>query len=356
MNNIMDGLSRMFGGGGGPAVGAEPMGMENPYQVQDTYQRAMAQKQRAQQMMAPEYQGGGKAGILAGLIGILKGRSLDQKADETITQALGRQFEMDNKRAQAEAEKARAEEERKFAREIEKAQKVAEAQAKAKAQYAAPKQASFEQQLFDRLPPEMQDKAALGKFGLIPQAQAPQRPSEIEQRIALAQASGATPQQIQALILGAQAQPEVTPEERETAKAEATRIKEAEDRARAAEKTLANVTRMEEIMNQGLSTGPLDRFLPGKDRALFDSLASDLNLSTLKQNFGGNPTEGERAANAATLPGAAQYEANNKQLLAKLKAEAQAKIDEYNALTGKGNQTSQPKPGMTGDPLIDKYL
>lgn len=315
---------QMLGGGQ-----QQPQAMDNPYAAQMAMQNAQADKQRAQQMMQAQYQGGGMSGILASVLQMLGGKALNKRADETTTQALARQFEFETQAAQAAQQKTAADEERKFQRELERDRKKAEEAAKNRAP-------SELQQLLGMLPEDQRGRAAQIKAGLIPQAQAPQQPrqpNDIEVKLQLAKSLGATPEQLQQLVLGGGSQV-ATPERREDAKLQTGRLKEAEERARAAEKTLANVTQLEKLMNSGLSTGPLDKFLPGADRSLFDSVAADLNLSTLRQNFGGNPTEGERAANAATLPGTQQYEANNKQLLTKLRAEAQAKIDEYRKLAG----------------------
>lgn len=82
-------LGQMFGGG------QQPMPMENPYQAQSALANAQMQKQRAMQMQDPQYQGGGAVGVLAGLAQILRGRQLDKRADETITQSLSRMAEFD---------------------------------------------------------------------------------------------------------------------------------------------------------------------------------------------------------------------------------------------------------------------
>lgn len=202
----------------------------------------------------------------------------------------------------------------------------------------------FEERLFESLPADQKARAVQGKFGLLPPAQTPRAPSDIETRIALAKELGATPEQLQALALGS-ASEKASPERRETAKLDASRLKEAEDRARAAESTLVNISQLEKLMDAGLSTGPLDQYLPGRDRALFDSTAADLNLSTLRQKFGGNPTEGERAANAATLPGTQQYESNNRQQIAKIRADAEARIKEYQSMLSGAEATQAPPDG-----------
>lgn len=113
--NWLDQVGQMFGGGQ-----QQPQQIDNPYQNQMALQNAQMQKQRAMQMQDAQYQGGGAVGILAGLAQILKGKSLDRKADESITQALGRQFEFDNQRAMKEAERQAAEDEKRWQRELAK--------------------------------------------------------------------------------------------------------------------------------------------------------------------------------------------------------------------------------------------
>ena len=115
--NFLDGLGKMFGG-------QQPMQMENPYQAQAALQNAQMQKQRAMQMQDPQYQGGGAVGILAGLAQILRGRNIDKKADETITQALGRMTEFDTKARQSEAERQAAEDEKRFQRKLREIQET----------------------------------------------------------------------------------------------------------------------------------------------------------------------------------------------------------------------------------------
>lgn len=318
--------------------GNQPMAMDNPYQAQMAYQNALQDKQRARQMMMPEFQGAGKLGILTGVLQALGGRALNKKADESLSAALKKQFEFDTQASRSKAEADAKAEEAKYQRLLQRDAAKEEARAKAAAANYRP---GLEETLFNSLPENMRGKAALGKFGLLPKERDPRNPTELEIRLGMAQQLGATPEQLQALVLGGQNQ-RASPEQREDAKLNAGRIKDAEDRARAAQKTLDNVSKMEALMQEGLSTGPLDKMLPGKDRDLFNALASDLNLSTLRQNFGGNPTEGERAANAATLPGVQQYETNNKELLAKLRAEAEAKINEFETLSGRQGQSPQP--------------
>lgn len=180
------------------------------------------------------------------------------------------------------------------------------------------------------IPGYAQTQAAIQAAG-----RAPAGPSEIERKIALAQQLGATPEEIRAMVVGSGAgNGRGTPEQRETAKLEAGALKEAQEKALAARKTLETIARLEEMQQKGVSTGPLDQYLPGQNRQLYNSLASDLNLSTLRQNFGGNPTEGERAANLETLPSTGKYENVNAQLLAKIRADAEQKIAEFEQQRG----------------------
>lgn len=147
-------IGQMFGGGQ-----QQPQQIDNPYQNQMALQNAQMQKQRAMQMQDAQYQGGGAVGILAGLAQILKGKQLDRKADESITQALGRQFEFDNQRAMKEAERQAAEDEKRLQRKLREIQETENI--KAKNRPVDPYQAWLAQQSPDKI-----EKAFAVKAGL----------------------------------------------------------------------------------------------------------------------------------------------------------------------------------------------
>jgi hypothetical protein len=142
----------------------QAMQMDNPYAAQMAFDNAQQERQRAMQMQQPQYQGGGASGILAGLLSILGGKQLEKRANETATQALQRQFEYQNKAAQAQAEQAAAEEERKFQRDLERDRKKLEAAA-----------ANRPKTALDYLPEGERERAARISQGLELGAQAPQR-------------------------------------------------------------------------------------------------------------------------------------------------------------------------------------
>ncbi len=91
----------------------------------------------------------------------------------------------------------------------------------------------------------------------------------------------------------------------------------------------------------GLSTGPFDAWLPGADRQTYNAIAEELNVGTLRSRFGGSPTEGERAANRATLPSIDKYENVNMELLAKIREEQKRIIEEYEKMAGAGSWSIQ---------------
>lgn len=305
----------------------------------------------AGQMMNAGYApNSGWLGVLAQVAQAWGGKKLAKRGDERIADALARQLEEDSRRQMAEREQAARDEQKAYERDLGR------------------RRAELTDPVLNPQKPRDPIKVGnqivqIGEDGtarvLHTAPRAPQQeraPTAFETQIAMARALGASPEELRALALGQgganAAKP--TPEQRETAKLEAARLKDAEDRARAAQKTLATVNQLEAMLGKGVATGPLDQYLPGKERQLFNALASELNLSTLRQNFGGNPTEGERAANAATLPGVGQYEANNRELLAKLRTQAEGILGEYQSLAGGGGPTvgaPQASPAAQAAPV-----
>lgn len=191
---MMNWLQQLAGGG----QQQQPMSMDNPFAAQMAYDNAQQDRQRALQMQQAQYQGGGASGILAGLLTMLGGKQLQKRADETATQALQRQFQYQNEAAaaaaQKEAQKAIDDEKRAIRLLQEKARIEAENRAKTELDY---------------LSPEERVKVARIKGGLQVGAQAPQaprQPTALEIQLQLAKAQGATPEQLQQLVLGGQGQ------------------------------------------------------------------------------------------------------------------------------------------------------
>jgi len=324
----------------------DPVSMAFP-NIQADMMRGQRDMQMADMFANSGYvQNSGPWGVLAQMAQAWAGGKLAKRGEERIADALRRQFEEETKAREREAEKAA------------KAEEVAYRTSLSRRREEAADPLLNPQKTRDPIKVGNQivqigDDGTARVLHTAPRApQADRQPTSIEVQMALARQLGATDEDLRAMVLGGGGAAKASPEDREAAKLQATRIKEAEDRARAAQKTLDAVGKLEGLLGSGVSTGPLDQYLPGKDRQLFNALASELNLSTLRQNFGGNPTEGERAANAATLPGVGQYEANNRELLAKLRAQAEGIIGEYQGLLGGGGSGGSgggPRPGEVQD-------
>lgn len=159
MSAPMDWMQRLFQGIGGQQ---QPPDMSNPYGVDMAIQQAMQQQQRAQAMQMPQV-GAGRGSFLAGLAQMLGGRALEARSGETLKEALSKRFEIDNARRTAEAEQKRIEEQRKFDREIEKAKRIAEEEAAAKARHRAPDPFAS---VLQNLSPQEIERAGRIKYGL----------------------------------------------------------------------------------------------------------------------------------------------------------------------------------------------
>lgn len=121
--------------------------------------------------------------------------------------------------------------------------------------------------------------------------------------------------------------------QQEEAKALGQNAKNIIEKAQGARETLAIVGEMEKLMSGGLSTGPVDQYLPGKDRQRFDVLQKQLVGPVIKSMFGSTQlSEGDRKAAEASLPGLGRYEDVNKDVLAQMRRRAEAAIAEEAAL------------------------
>ena len=125
----------------------------------------------------------------------------------------------------------------------------------------------------------------------------------------------------------------------EPPRADPVAVRDAADRARAASEALSTLGELSQLhkdggMFGGISTGPLDQWAPGAAGQKYDQLSNTLNLSTLRANFGGNPAEGERDANLATLPARSRYESVNKDRIEQLRAQMVGRIEAYNKMPG----------------------
>ncbi len=359
MSAPADWMKRLFQGIGGQQ---QPPDMSNPYGVDMAIQQAMQQQQRAQQMQMPQV-GAGRGSFLAGLAQMLGGRSLEARAGETLKEALSKRFEMDNQRKAAEAEQKRLEDQLAFQREIEKAQKVAEAEQAARAKYRQPAQPSFEQQLFDQLPPEMRGKAAMGKFGLLPQNQ-PQ--AGFDERLIMS----LPPEQRAAAI---QQRLGIAPKE-QTLTAQDIKLIQAEDQRRVSlENATDLVGRLTDLTKQGVGgpiaasgLNPFTNRAPPAGQAIesYDAMAAQLadEITRLTRIPGiGAQSDAELRAALAAIPTSDKNEATRMQMLQQIAKKIERLKNSPSFFEISRGQHDQPKgqqpaPGMTGDPLIDKYL
>lgn len=131
--------------------------------------------------------------------------------------------------------------------------------------------------------------------------------------------------------------------ETEEAKARGQNAQTIIEKASGARETLAIIEQMEGLMAGGLSTGPADQYLPGKNRQRFDVLQKQLVGPAIKSMFGSaNLSEGDRKAAEEALPGLGRYEDVNKDVLAQMKARAQAALAEEEKLKAGGPRGSAP--------------
>lgn len=347
MSTPMDWMQRLFQGIGGQQ---QPPDMSNPYSVDMAIQQAMQQQQRAQQMQMPQV-GAGRGSFLAGLAQMLGGRALEARSGETLKEALSKRFEMDNARRTAEAEQKRIEEERKFQREIEKAQKVAEAEQAARAKYRQPAQPSFEQQLFEQLPPEMRGKAAMGKFGLLPQAQA--QPG-FDERMFMA----LSPDQQQAAI-----KQKFGIGENPLTAQDVKLIQSQQQKNISLDNALGIIKKMQSMTDDGVG-GPIaaaslnpftNRLTPaGQQIEQYDAQAAALGdeLTRLMRIPGiGAQSNLELEAALKGIPTSNKTEATRKAILDQIanKLKAMRESPTFFDIRG-GQQPAQPAAGMTGDP------
>lgn len=141
----------------------------------------------------------------------------------------------------------------------------------------------------------------------------------------------------------------------EEARALGQNAKNVIEKASGARETLAIIDQMDKLMQGGLSTGPMDQYLPGKDRQRFDVLQKQLVGPVIKSMFGSTQlSEGDRKAAEAALPGLGRYEDVNKDVLAQMRARAQAAIAEEEKLKGAQAAQAQPAGGYKiGDVIVE---
>ncbi len=155
----------------------------------------------------------GAAGIAAGIASLLRGRQMQGEVNDSVTDVLRRQFEMQNQAAAAQHAQEMADEERKAQREVEKL-RLGE---QFKRDYA-PKQFTgggvFDPSSggFNASPEWMAQQLALEKskaaISAANRAPAADPNAGLMAKLKLAQSMGATPDQLRAMVIGQQGAPD----------------------------------------------------------------------------------------------------------------------------------------------------
>lgn len=314
--------------GAAPTLGNP--GAQQEYQQADlaalmeAYKRAQTEQQRGDAMMTPEYvANSGGLGALAMIAQAYAGKKIASRADATATEKASAIFEEKQRQEAIAAQRAAEAEEAKLARQWGREDTRDAAKAEREMKLA-----------------QLRIDEANKRAGL--SADARIRAAQIAASAQSGGASVLSADEAKALGLapGTVAQRDrtgkisiVQPPQGGVA-ADPVMIRDAKASAEAAMDVLAKVGKLEEILKAGKSTGPLDQFIPGQSAQEFDAISKALNVSSLRANFGGNPTEGERAANLETLPSLGRYEDVNAKLIAQQRESAMRKIEAYNALPG----------------------
>lgn len=139
--------------------------------------------------------------------------------------------------------------------------------------------------------------------------------------------------------------------ETEEAKARGENAKDIIERATAARQQLAIVDKLDQMHKAGVYTGPVDKYLGalGKGAQEYDALVAQLLGPTVKEMFGSTQiSDQDRRAAAEALPSRGRYEDVNKNLLAQMRAKAQATIDAAERIKAGGPAGSTPSAAPQG--------
>lgn len=146
--------------------------------------------------------------------------------------------------------------------------------------------------------------------------------------------------------------------ETEEAKARGENAKDIIERATAAKQQLAIVDKLDQMHKAGVYTGPVDKYLGalGKGAQEYDALVAQLLGPTVKEMFGSTQiSDQDRRAAAEALPSRGRYEDVNKNLLAQMRAKAQATIDAAERIKAGGPAGSAPGQSTSG-PTPEQFL
>jgi len=159
--------------------------------------RRQAMAQSLQQAGFNPVQGGNPLlAILSSVMSTVQGGRMMKESDAKASEIMAKRFELENQKAQQEAEAAQRRRDEDYQRDLQKIDYTNQSGAK----YREPKEQSLEEKLFNMLPENLRGQAALGKFGLGPKAGP--GPSESDRKIEQLRALGATDDQIRSMLLG----------------------------------------------------------------------------------------------------------------------------------------------------------
>jgi hypothetical protein len=309
----------------------------------------------AQELMRPEYaQNSGALGALAMIAQTYAGKRMRKKADESASEYAGRIFEEEQRQAAAQAGAEAKAQEAQLARQWAREDQRDETRAQREERLAMLRIDAADR----RAAQTAEARIAAARIGASAAAQG-RDANPIATKVANAEAALGRPlsDAERAELVGLRAPAAAQ------ASSDPVAIREARASAESAVEVLNRVRELEGLLNSGKNTGPLARFIPGSDSQKFEAVSNALNVASLRSRFGGNPTEGEREANLATLPNLARNEDVNLDLIKAERDAAIRRIEAYNAMPGvtpipipEALRPVAPAAGPANvDSLLEKY-
>lgn len=299
-------------------------------QIESEDEKQRRRQEQAQRLMQAGFNPVANANpilaILGSVMSTIRGNAEFKDAEGKLSENLKKRFEFENQSAQQAAAAKRAEREENQAFELRKLEEGAAATAR----HRAPDKASFEERLFEQLPPNLRSQAALGKFGLGPKAGP--GPSESDRKIAQLRQLGASDDQIRSMLLGNAGGGNAPSGYRATATGAlepipggpADKPKEADTKVAAAQQAREILAKMQQRLDKGETwTGPVDQFIPGQGQQQFESdIAQLVNpFQTLTRIPGqGAQSDKELATLMASFPALGKREGVNAESIKTLTA------------------------------------
>lgn len=318
--------------------------------------------QQAQQTMHAGFAPGGNNifGLLAGVASAIAGKKRAGEAQGRLDENLKAIFDEQNKEAQARMEA----EQRKRQEQYEDAIRVYSEKAKIDAANRPPEKLGFKERAFEMLSPQEQAAALKNEFGLGPKAGP--APSELEKRLILAQRMGATPEQMQALVLGQSSGQGVPSGYRQAAGGAlepipggpADKPREVDTKAAAAAQARGILDQIDGMLQRGEAwTGPADQYLTmaGEGRQKFETAVNQLvnPFQTLTRVPGqGAQSDLELKQLMSTFPTAGARESVNRQSIQNLRTYLDRLQGGAQGTPQQGAQPASPPAGAAVGSII----